>query len=104
MFTFPDAQTLDERHRRELAKLCYAGFVEIRRSRWDGTTEQATAAADALHNLPLFLCSDRFSFSALREALKRYQTDYPPVSDAMDFAAELDRVAAGGSIERIHGA
>lgn len=84
MFTFSDEQPLTENQRRELAKLAYAGFVEIRSLLWSGRTEQATAAVEAFHNLSIFLYSDRFSFRALPDAMARYQRQFPR-SNAIDF-------------------
>jgi|GEM_PF-4235817 len=63
--SFADAQALDDRQRRELNKLVYLVLVEIRALLWTDRAEQATALAEAFHNLPLFLYSDQFSFSAL---------------------------------------
>lgn len=100
MFTYPDAKALDETQRRELTKLAHAGFVEIRSLLWSGRTEQAIAAAEAFHNLPLFLYSDRFSFRAVREAMERYQQKFPSTG-TIDFVAEVDRIAAGDTVTNV---
>ena len=80
--------------------MIYLALVDVHSLLLNGQVEQATAIAEAYHNLPLFLYSDQFSFVALRAALQGYREKYGSAA-RVDYVAEMDRVAVGDSLSRV---
>jgi hypothetical protein len=88
----PDARLLTEQERQELCKILFNALLEIRMLGWEGKAEQAGDVADAFHNLPIYLWSDKFSLSLFRRFLEEYQQKYPG-SGGFDYVKMLDEIA-----------
>lgn len=73
---YPDARMLTDVERKQLCHMLYIALLEIRSLGWDGKTEQMKDLADAFHNLPDFLWSEKFSMSTFRKFLQAYQQKY----------------------------
>lgn len=70
---FGDERLPTEQEQRSLTRLIYLAFVDLRALTKEGKNEQAKALAEAFHNVPLLIHSDRFSFRAFRDFLTCYQ-------------------------------
>jgi hypothetical protein len=88
----PDARLLTEQERQELCTILFNALLEIRMFGWEGKAEQAGDVADAFHNLPIYLWSDKFSLSLFRKFLEEYQQKYPE-SEGFDYVKMLDEIA-----------
>jgi len=62
--------------RKNLSRLLYLAFVDVRALILDGQPQQAKDLAEAFHNVPLLMHTDGFSFKAFRDFLERYQQQY----------------------------
>src|SRR2546429_134900 len=68
-----DERVPTEQEQRSLSRLVYMALVDLRALIRDGRNEQARALVDAIHNVPLLMYSDRFSFRAFTDFLRIYQ-------------------------------
>ena len=87
----PDARLLTERERQELCKMLFNALLEIRMLGNEGKAEQAADVADAFHNLPIYLWSDKFSLNFFRNFLEEYQQKYQEVG-CYNYVKMLDEV------------
>lgn len=72
-----DAKPLTDAQRQALCRMMHLAFIEIRSLGSTGTA-QASALADAFHNLPTDLWMEDFSLSYFRDVfLSPYQNKYP---------------------------
>jgi hypothetical protein len=78
-WALPDARLLTERQRQELCRMLFNALLEIRGLGSEGKAQQAADLADAFHNLPIYLWSDKFSLSLFRSFLESYQQKYQEV-------------------------
>ena len=62
--------------RKNLSRLIYLAYTDIRALILDGQPQQAKDLAEAFHNVPLLMHTDKFSFKAFRDFLERYQQQY----------------------------
>lgn len=76
MWEFDDARTPTELERQHLARLLYLALCELRVLAREGRTEQAEDLAEAVHNIPLLMYTEKFSFKVFHEFLERYQQKY----------------------------
>ncbi|HEU0176795.1 MAG TPA: hypothetical protein VFV58_21215 [Blastocatellia bacterium] len=86
-----DARPLTEQERQELCKILFSALIEIRMFCREGNTEQAADVADAFHNLPIYLWSDKFSLSLFRRFLQEYQQKYQGV-ECYNYVKMLDEM------------
>ena len=87
----PDARLLTEQERQELCKMLFNALLEIRMLGNQGKAEQAADVADAFHNLPIYLWSDKFSLNFFRNFLEEYQQKYQEVG-CYNYVKMLDEV------------
>jgi len=73
---FTDARMPTDSERKNLSRLLYLAFVDVRALILDGQPQQAKDLAEAFHNVPLLMHTDGFSFKAFRDFLERYQQQY----------------------------
>ena len=93
-FTYEDACLPTFAQRRQLTKLMYLAFLEIRILGRQNQAAQAGMLADALHNVPMEMWSARFSFGRLRQDLTRYQQRYPRADDnTFNYLSMLEQMA-----------
>lgn len=90
-WALPDARLLTERERQELCKILFNALLEIRALGNEGKAEQAADVADAFHNLPIYLWSDKFSLSFFRRFLEEYQQKYQNVG-RYNYVRMLDEI------------
>jgi hypothetical protein len=90
-FKFDDSRIPTEIERQHLCRLMYLAFCDLRILTREGRSEQANALADALHNVPLLMHRNDFSFRALRDSLARYQQRYEGKL-LTNYPAELDKL------------
>lgn len=92
-FKSPDAQLLTEAQRERMCRLLGTALTEIRALGWDGKQDQATALADAFHNVPVLIWTAHFSPNHLGRQLSEYHSrfggsgyaDYPRLlAEAVD--------------------
>jgi hypothetical protein len=94
-WALPDARLLTEQQRQELCLMLFNALLEIRGLGSQGKAQQAADLADAFHNLPIYLWSDKFSMSLFRSFLKEYRQMYPE-SGGYDYEKMLDEIAKEG--------
>lgn len=92
-----DSRMPTEAERQELCKMLRDALIEIRVLGFQGKSQQAADLADAFHNLPGYLWSDRFSFSFFREFLESYHDRYG-YECMLNYVATLDDIIEGKSI------
>jgi hypothetical protein len=73
---FGDERMLTEIERKNLTRLMYLAFCDLRGLARDGKMEQAKSLAEAFHNIPLLMHTQNFSFRAFRDFLQKYQDNY----------------------------
>lgn len=73
MWKFNDARTPTDTERKNLSRLMYLAFVDVRALILDGQPQQAKDLAEAFHNIPLLMHTADFSFAAFRDFLESYQ-------------------------------
>ncbi|MGH9753461.1 MAG: hypothetical protein ACREA2_11815 [Blastocatellia bacterium] len=95
-WALPDARLLTEHQRQELCKILFNALLEIRMLGREGKAEQAADIADAFHNLPIYLWSDKFSLSLFRRFLEEYQQKYSERRMGFDYVKMLDEIAKEG--------
>jgi hypothetical protein len=72
-----DAKPLTDAQRQALCRMMHLAFIEIRSLGSTGA-DQASALADAFHNLPTDMWQDYFTLSFFRDVyLSPYQDKYP---------------------------
>jgi hypothetical protein len=79
--------------------MMYRAFVEMRGLGFQGKSKQASALADAFHNLPLTMYQPNFDWAMSRRYFESYNSHYPPGSETRtpDYVAMHDRVQAAGA-------
>jgi len=88
----PDSKPLTDAQRRELCKMIYRAFIEIR-AMGSAKATQASDLADAFHNLPNDIWRNDFSFQFFRNSfLMAYKNKYP--TGTFDYVAMLDEIIA----------
>ena len=90
-WAFPDSRLLTDQQRQELCKILFKALLEIRKLGNEGKVEQAADVADAFHNLPIYLWSDKFSLSFFRSFLEEYQQKYQEAG-CFNYVKMLDEV------------
>jgi hypothetical protein len=73
---FGDERMPTEVERKSLTRLMYLAFCDLRWLAREGKMEQARAVSEAFHNIPLLMHTERFSFRAFSDFLRRYQDSY----------------------------
>jgi hypothetical protein len=73
---FEDAKMLTDDERKNLSRLMYMAFCDLRALALDGQIEQVKDLAEAFHNIPLLMHSADFSFKVFRDELKNYKEKY----------------------------
>jgi hypothetical protein len=73
---FGDARLPSDNERKNLSRLMYLAFCDLRMLARDGHAQQVKDLAEAFHNIPLLMHSSDFSFKAFRDFLERYQRKY----------------------------
>ena len=91
-----DARLLTEQERQGLCKMLFNALLEIRMLGNEGKAEQAADVADAFHNLPIYLWSDKFSLSLFRRFLEEYQRKYQQ-DGCYNYVKMLDEITRGES-------
>ena len=87
-----DARLPNDAQRKKLCEMLHYALVEIRSLAVSDRGEQASALADAFHNLPHEMWCDFFSVSFFRDAfLKPYCRRWPEPR-LCDYLAVLDEV------------
>lgn len=76
IWKFDDARPLTEVERKNLSRLMYLAFVDLRTLLLNGQPQQAKDLTDAFHNIPLLMHTSNFSFKAFSSFLERYQQKY----------------------------
>ena len=90
-WALPDARLLAEQERQDLCKILFNALLEIRMLGNEGKAEQAADVADAFHNLPIYLWSDKFSLNFFRNFLEEYRQKYQEVG-CYNYVKMLDEV------------
>jgi hypothetical protein len=73
---FEDARMPTDSERRNLSRLMYFAFVDVRALILHGDPRQAKDLAEAFHNIPLLMYTPDFSFKAFHDFLANYQEKY----------------------------
>jgi hypothetical protein len=76
MWEFADAKMPTDTERKNLSRLMYMAFVDMRALLLHGDPQQAKDLAEAFHNIPLLMYTPDFSFRAFRDFLMLYQEKY----------------------------
>ena len=76
MWKFDDSKMPTEMERKNLSRLLYFAFVDMRALMLSGNPQQAKDLADAVHNIPLLMHTPDFSFTAFRKLVGIYQQKY----------------------------
>ena len=94
---FGDERTPTESECKSLARLMYMAFCDLRGLGRDGKMSQARALAEAIHNIPLLMYTQNFSFRAFREFLLSYRDNYAKTQ--FNYLQEWERLnaQAGGA-------
>lgn len=93
---------ITDQHRKKLCHLLHHALIEMRVLGWAGKSEQAADLADAFHNLPKDVWREDFSLEFFRDAfLKDYRHKYPE-GTAINYAAAIDEMLAGGEDYRMN--
>ena len=87
----PDSRMPTELGRQQLSRMLLQALVEIRLVGGNGKATQASDLADAFHNLPVYLWSDKFSVSFFRIFLEEYQEKYQEES-SFNYLKMLDEI------------
>ena len=72
-----NVRSLTDRQIRLFGEMLAAALRDIRHLGWEGKSEQAAALADAFHNLPAMMYTNKFSFVWFRGSLEHYHDQYP---------------------------
>ena len=67
---------LTENERKNLSRLMYFAFCDLRALALDCQTRQAKDLSEAFHNIPLLMYTADFSFKTFHDFLKNYQEKY----------------------------
>ena len=94
-WALPDAGLLTEQQRQGLCKILFNALLEIRMLGREGKAEQAADVAHVFHNLPIHLCSDKFSLSFFRSILEEYQQKYQEIG-CYNYVRMLDEITREG--------
>ncbi|MBI5773582.1 MAG: hypothetical protein HZA89_07560 [Verrucomicrobia bacterium] len=73
---FADARMPTGTEQKNLARLMYVAFLDLRILSREGRSQQAKDLAEAFHNIPLLMHTPGFSFTASRDFLGNYQHKY----------------------------
>ena len=73
---FAESRMPTDTEQKNLARLMYHAFVEVRALILDSQPQQAKDLAEAFHNIPLLMHTRDFSFKAFRDFLGNYQRKY----------------------------
>ena len=76
MWKFEDARMPTDMEQKNLARLMYVAFCDLRALAKEGHSEQVKDLSEAFHNIPLLMNTSDFSFKAFRGFLERYQQKY----------------------------
>jgi hypothetical protein len=90
---FEDARMPTDAERRNLSRLIYLAFVDMRMLLLNGDPQQAKDLADAFHNVPLYMHTNDFSFKAFRDLLGVYQQKYSGKA-RLDYLQEWEKLNA----------
>jgi len=82
-----------EAERKNLSRLMYLAFIDVRALLLDGAPQQAKDLAEAFHNIPLMMYTPDFSFKAFRDFLQDYQQKYTG-KVRCDYLKEWERLNA----------
>ena len=88
---FPDATTLNEAQKQKLSAMVGDALTEIRALGRDGKHGQATALADAFHNVPVKMWMDHFSLEWFRQTLESYHRSFP-TGGYVDHLGQLSKI------------
>lgn len=91
MLTFADARMPTDAERKQLARMMYLAFVDIRAQLLHGSPQQAKDLAEAFHNVPLLMYSRDFSFEAFQRFLGQYQQKHPSKGH-VDYLQEWEKL------------
>lgn len=80
---FTRGERLDDAQRQQLCDLLFNALLRIRMLGWQGDVAQVASLADALHNLPALLYSDRFNWELARRYLADHVRAYPEGADLL---------------------
>ena len=87
----PDATTLSEVQKQKLSAMVGDALTEIRASGRDGKLSQATALADAFHNVPVMMWTAHFSLGWFRRTLESYHRSFP-TGGYVDHLQQLSKI------------
>ena len=73
---FDDARMPTDYERKNLSRLMYIAFCDLRALALDGQTQQVKDLSEAFHNIPLLMHTTDFSFKVFRHLLKNYKEKY----------------------------
>lgn len=88
-----DAITPSLAQQQKLSAMLATALTEIRALGRDGKHGQATALADAFHNLPIVMWTAHFSPKQFRQTLEDYHQSFPG-SGYFDYVQQLREVEA----------
>jgi hypothetical protein len=88
-----DARMPTKAERRSLARMLYLAFCDLRMLALEGRSEQARDLAEAMHNVPLLMYSEDFSFRSFRDFIERYQKKHAERLH-MDYLKEWEKISA----------
>jgi hypothetical protein len=88
---FDDARMPTDSERKNLSRLMYFAFCDLRALALDGQTPQTKDLAEAFHNIPLLMHTSDFSFKAFQDLLERYQEKYAGKA-RLDYLQEWEKL------------
>jgi hypothetical protein len=90
---FDDARMPTDNERKNLSRLMYIAFCDLRALAGDGRAQQVKDLSEAFHNIPLLMHKPDFSFKAFRSFLENYQQKYAG-KDRFDYLQEWEKLNA----------
>jgi len=79
--------------RKNLSRLMYLAFVDVRALALNGNSQQAKDLAEAFHNIPLLMYTPDFSFKVFRDFLQNYRQKYTNQA-RFDYLREWEKLNA----------
>jgi hypothetical protein len=86
-----DTRMPTDAEKKNLSRLMYLAFVDIRALLLNGDPQQAKDLSDAFHNIPLLMYTSDFSFEAFRIFLEGYQEKYHGTA-RVDYLLEWEKL------------
>jgi hypothetical protein len=93
MLKFDDSRMPTDSERKNLSRLMYIAFCDLRSLALDGQTQQVKDLSEAFHNVPLLMHTSDFSFKMFRRFLENYRDKYAGKA-RFDYLQEWEKLNA----------